>query len=164
MTTIILGFFFVGIIAIIFYTPHQMYCGIKRIQYGTLSLKEKFISWIPVYNVINAEHSYLGSNKVLINSICIVVSLVFRFIVIFKFTENRILNILTVIFLLVSLIAWFLVNIIFVYIVLGDTDYISLVKRIYYSIFFPLGQNFIGNYLPTIIEQELKEVSFLQDN
>lgn len=157
MTSFILGFFFVGVIAIIFYTPHQMCCGIKQLQYGTLSSKEKLTSWIPFYNIVSAERGYFGNSKILITSICMIISLVLRFTIVFQFTQNKVLNIITVLFVLVSLIGVFLSNILFVYRVLWDAGCVSIIKRIFYSIFFPLGQNFIGNYLPVLVEKELKE-------
>lgn len=155
MNPIVATGFLVGILAMLFYTPAKFMQGICKLSYGDLTAKEKVMSYIPFYNVIKAEHIYTGRmSSIGIASVAVVIAFIARFGAIFYLTDNRNMQIVTILFVLCALMAWYLCNAITVFMVLHDA---SLPGYIWRSILFPFGQFYIGSYMNAVIKNMEKE-------
>ncbi|MCI9050357.1 MAG: hypothetical protein HFI05_00295 [Lachnospiraceae bacterium] len=150
--------FMLGMFFLIFYTPY-LYCkGIFTMEYGTISLKDKITCMLPIINVCKAEHLYTGKvSKVGLSSIVFTFTVILRFVAIYFFTENAILQIITTTIFLVAFLISYIMNVIVIFQILNDSNCFSLSKVLFYSLLFPLGQYYVGKFLPTII-MNIKEV------
>lgn len=140
-------------IYMLFWTPHKMSLGILRyITGGSPTTAEKIGTFIPGYNMLMAEINYFG--KVYLHtyaSILFIIATLLRLISVFRFPDNVILYRVTVIFFIVAFILLIISNIIFVFTVLRDTEAMSTGKTILFSLFYPFGQYFIGDFLYTVL-------------
>ncbi len=154
-----LGIIF-GLFAVVLYAPMQMYQGIHEMQFSTRDKSVK--AWIPIYNMISAEMSYSGrASTIALSYVLVAIAVIFR-IVVGKMSEPSTgIVTATVIVLWISFLAFYLTNVIFVFVVLHDSECMSLFSTILLSLVFPLGQDYIGKYLPKRIKSFMvKESTF----
>lgn len=154
---IMFAFFMVGVLGVLFYTPTQLYKGVHMLEYGSLTPADKFKEWIPVYNVIKAESTYLGKTGFVgIAYILLFLCLLTRIVVIFAATTNLLANQISTIALQVTGGLWLISQMVCVGRILKDAD-VGTGKMIFYSLIFPLGQDYVGKYLPAFVEAAIKE-------
>lgn len=154
---IIFAFFIVGVLGVMFYTPSQMYKGVYTLEYGSLTSADRLKKWIPIYNVIKAERTYLGKmGFVGLAYLILFLFLLVRIVVIFVATGNLSANHISTIALQVSGGLWLISQMVCVGRILKDAD-VGVGKMIFYSLLFPLGQDYIGKYLPAFVEAAIKE-------
>jgi len=147
-----------GILASIFWTPIKFVKGVAMIIYGEVTSSERVKAVVPFYNVAHAESMYTGRvSSVLISTVFFLASVFFRFIVLTVLYDNQILQFASVAILVIGLAAIYLSNVIIIFLVLKDSRAVPLGLTILYSLIFPLGQNYIGVYLPAVIHCSLKE-------
>lgn len=144
--------FMLGVFFIIFYTPY-LYCkGIYTMEYGTITISDKIICLLPIVNICKAERLYTGKlSKLGVSTIVFVFTILLRFIAIYFLAENSMIQIFTTALLLLTFAITYIMNVIIIFQVLNDADCFSLSKVLFYAIFFPIGQYYIGKFLPTVI-------------
>lgn len=158
LKSLIVTGFFVGLIAMIFVTPAKYTQGIFKLEYGELSPADKIKSWIPLYNVTRSESLYTGKfSLILISTIAFFVSFGVRFACVFLAPSVLPVQIASVLFLFITFLFWYGSNFYAVFIVLNDSGTASILSCIMRSLFFPLGQYYIGTYLATVMKNYAKK-------
>lgn len=149
--------FFVGLIAMIFITPAKYAQGIFKLEFGELERLDKIKSWIPLYNVAKSETIYTGHiSMVLLGTILFIVSFCLRLVCVFVFSSLMTVQIASITFMFLMLLFWYGANFYTVFIVLKDSGTSSIMGCIMRSMFFPLGQYYIGTYLVTVMKNSAK--------
>ena len=69
MNGIITTGFVIGMLAMLFFTPAQYMKGIMQMSYGKLTVKDKVMCYIPIYNVVKAESLYTGKFSIVLIAI-----------------------------------------------------------------------------------------------
>lgn len=153
--------FFIGVVSILFYTPMVFARGIFTLSYGTLSSKEKVLCYIPVYNTIKAEVEYTGKfSKIAIATAMLLVSVLVRVICYFFFRNSTVI-LITVLFFLLSAVIYLISNMWLVFMVIADARIMPVWNTLLWAIVYPLGQYYIGTYLPVALKHaELEEETF----
>ena len=54
---------FIGAICMVFFTPMKCTQGIYLLEYGTLTVKDRLLSFVPLVNIIKAEKLYYNDIK-----------------------------------------------------------------------------------------------------
>ena len=159
MSPVIAAGFIVGLIVMIFYTPIKYAQGALKIAYGgDLTKGEKVGCFIPVYNVIHAEHQYTGKcSKVLLGYITVLLTLAARLLVIFFAYENLTAQKVSIVAVLVGFVAFYVANVYAVFVVLHESGAILPSKVWVRSLLFPFGQYFIGTYLAHVMAKVARE-------
>ncbi len=158
ISSLIATAFICGILAMVFWTPATFARGIFTMEYAELSGREKVVTKIPVVNVIMAEHIYTGRiSMVGIGTAAVIVMFCVRFLCVFLFPSAYVLQLVTVVLFLVSVVGFMLTNMILIWMVLTDTDVTSFFTKVALAVVFPLGQYYVGNFLPTVIKNMGKE-------
>lgn len=158
MKEFVAAFFILGCLGILLYTPSKFNKGIKLSEYGELTGKDKLLSWIPIYNMVSAERVYTGRGaSFLVTFISLILAVALRVIVVLTVIDVFLLNVVSTLLCLAAFVAFLLANMRLVYIVLRDAGCMGFMQRLLYSIIYPIGQNYIGNYLPAILSAMLKE-------
>lgn len=151
--------FAIGLIMMLFWTPYLMAVGVESLN-GEVSFGQKIKCFIPVFNIINAERNYFGKVHM-----CGISTLIFTIVTIVKFCTwfflNQMgpLNFITNILWLLSILLLYIGNCVFVYIVIHDADGLSMIKLIFATIIYPIGQAYIGYQLANVIRNAQKEES-----
>lgn len=149
--------FIVGLFAIVFVTPYMLYKGICTSKYGVFCNKDKLIGRVPILNVIKAEHLYTGKfSKIGAVTILFLLTLVVRIVTIITLADV-VVQLISIIFLLLAIVLLYVANAVFVFIILNDAVVVSIGMRIFLSLFYPVGQWYIGNYLPAIVSYYKRE-------
>ena len=138
----------IGLFAIVFFTPVVFSQGLIKMAYGEVAGKDKILSLIPVVNIIYAEKAYRDSISItLTTTILVTVAIVVRFTVAIFLPYNGILTMLTVVIFVAAIIAAYLLNAIFVFIVINAANTTALPAKLFLSIFFPLGHYYVGKFM-----------------
>ena len=144
--------FLVGLICMMFITPIQFAKGIRMIVYDEIPEEDRLSCYIPFYNIVSAEKLYTGrTSKVLIASCILLLSFLFRLLVLFFLYSSVVIQVASVILLVSSVVLCYLANAYIVFLVLHDSDTIGIIRQLLYAVVFPMGQNYIGVYLPAAI-------------
>ena len=144
---------FIGAICMIFFTPMKYTQGIYLLEYGTLTAKDRLLSFVPLVNIIKAENIYTGRvSNVGISTVLFILMTVLRVIVATFYTEHFSLQLITVFLFVMSILVMYIMNVCSVFIVLNDAGVGCLFSRILYSLVFPVGQYYIGAFVPTIVK------------
>ena len=161
MSNLVLSGLIVGVLAIMFWTPAMLSMGVSKFE-GDLTIGERILCCIPIFNVIRAEVKYYGKlHFVSISTILLLIVTVVRIIAWWNFYTNVKLGTVTVIALLVVVALWLIANMLFVYNVIHDADAVRGFKLILLTVFFPFGQYYIGAYLSNVIKHmQEKEATF----
>lgn len=161
MSNFMLSGVIVGLIAIMFWTPALMAMGVSKFE-GDLTAGERFICCIPLVNIIRAEHKYYGKlHMASITTILFIIVAVFRVAVWWNFYNNVMLGTISVVAFWVSLALWLIGNMVFVYNVIHDADALQGGKLFLFSVAFPFGQYYVGQYLANVVRHmQAKEDTF----
>ena len=158
LKSLIVTGFFVGLIAMLFITPARYAQGIFKLEYGELSPADKVKSWIPLYNITKSESLYTGKfSLILVSTIAFLVSLGIRFTCVFLAPSVLPVQLVSILLLFIMLLFWYGSNFYAVFIVLNDSGTASILSCIMRSLFFPLGQYYIGTYLATVMKNYAKK-------
>lgn len=150
--------FLIGLFSLIFVTPYFFSRGIYTLEYGTITGLDKLVCAIPILNIIKSEKLYTGKfSKVGLSTIIFVVSVLVRLLAVFTFTDNFYIQITTVLFFAISIVLSYFMNVLLVYRVLNDAGTVGFIGKMLYSLSFPIGQYYIGSYLPTTVKNFKKE-------
>lgn len=158
LKSIIITGFFIGLLSMMFFTPMKYARGIFKLEYGELERQDKVLSWIPFYNIAKAESIYTGHvSLVLLSTLLFIISLVVRIAAVFLMPSILMVQIATIIFLFVSLLLVYAANFYTVFIVLHDSGVCTLASCIFKSLFYPLGQYYIGTHLSVVMKNSARE-------
>lgn len=148
----------IGLFYMMFITPVYFSLGVVRMEYGDMfSMSDRIKCMIPIFNIMFAERLYTGKiSKVFVSTIMFIVLTALRFVVVFMFPSNYILNVVTIVLFLLSLVLMYIANIYAVFIVINDAGVMSLPAVLIRSFIYPLGQWYIGSYLVTVIKNYKK--------
>lgn len=161
MSNLMLSGVIVGLFAIMFWTPALMSMGVSKFE-GDLTVGEKILCCIPIFNIIRAEKKYYGKFRVVTwSTIIMVLAIIFRFVTWYKMYENVTVGTIGIVLFWGTIALWLIANMIFVYNVINDAQALTGGKLILYSIAFPFGQYFVGNYLANVVRHmQAKEDAF----
>ena len=161
MSDLVLSGLIVGVLAMLLWTPAMLSMGVSKFE-GDLTVGERVLCCIPIFNVIRAEIKYYGKlHFVSISIILLLIVTVVRVIVWWNFYTNVTLGTATVIALLVAVALWLIANMLFVYNIIHDADAVRGFKLILLTVFFPFGQYYIGAYLSNVVKHmQEKEATF----
>lgn len=147
----------VGLFTMFFWTPYCMCKGIWIITYDGISTGEKVKCMIPIYNMLVAEKTYTGRVPLIfISNITTIVLFLIRVIEVLA-GAPEVLAMITVVLLTVAFLAGYIFNVIFVFCVMKDADVTGMVAVIVFSVAYPIGQYYVGNILPKVLKNALKE-------
>lgn len=159
MWDFVVAFAAVGVLALLFYTPKKLYEGVMLMQYGSVPAEERFKMWIPVYNVVKAENIYKGGRHcfILPSYIAIVVTILVRVVTISIGIESFVLELAEVVFVLLAILLAYVANAVLVWSIMHDAGCVSLVMLVVYTLIYPIGQDYIGKFLPANVESIMKK-------
>ena len=147
-----------GIIIIIFYAPYCMAHAIATMAYGKkIPSNEYWKCWIPFYNIIHADHQYNGKYNLPTYGIVSLVVIPIRILVFLIARESQILYIISIVLFMLGIVFWYISQFYFSFMVMKDTNMISVVKAAVFSIIFPWGFFYINHYLLKYMEIEAKK-------
>ena len=159
LSNVVSAAFLLGIFFMMFVTPAVFAKGVFLIDHGELDNSDKVKMWIPIYNVVKAESMYTGRvSFVGIGILVLFITTVIR-VLAATFAEAYVVHILTIILFLLGIVFYYAVNVYIVFVVINDSDTKGLLGKVIYSLIFPLGQYFIGNFLPNEMKHLAKEES-----
>ena len=152
----------IGVLAMLFFTPGMFCKGILTISNEELTGGQKVLCFIPIVNIFKTEKEYWGKLWLISYSIIVMVlSIIAKFATWYFMHSNVTLNLVTTILVLVAVAFMFIANAIGVWTIIRDTDATSTGKAIFFSVLFPIGQYFVGSYVPTIVSKsQNKEATF----
>lgn len=154
----------VGILAILFLTPYMMACGISKME-DDLTITERLLCAIPIFNIIRAERKYYGGFRFVTYSTAylVVIFLVRVWFIVINSTPIPTLGQITVILMWVGILAFVVANMIFVFTVIHDADAVRGVKLVLLTVFYMFGQYYIGTMLANVIRHmQEREATFRQ--
>ena len=147
----------VGVLAMAFYTPYILCKGIHILAYESIDLKDKVLYFIPIFNVIKGERLYTGKLPTVgIATIAFIVLFLLRLAEAFIGVPNT-LALVTIVLLMIALLAMYVTNFILVFRILKDADVNGIGTIAVLSFFYPLGQYYIGTWLPRVLKNSLKD-------
>lgn len=161
MSNFVLSGLIVGIIVLIFFTPHLLAKGVASLA-NEDSMGVKVITWIPVVNTIWAEKTYLGKVGFhCIATIFEIVAVVARVIQWRYAYANITLGLICMGAFWLGLLLFVISNCILVYTIIHDAQAMTGFKLILFTIAYPFGQYYIGAYLANVIRHmQEKEETF----
>lgn len=150
------GLFF-GVIFMVFWTPFLMAKGIQKLEVERLSVGETIMCLIPLFNIIRAEKMFYGKIGLCFWGIVLsIVGTVVRVAAIIVNRENVILYYITLAIFIIGFLVAYISNVRFVYTVIKKSNALTTGKRWLFSLLYPMGQWFIGNYLANILKNQKK--------
>lgn len=150
------GLFF-GAIFMVFWTPFLMAKGIQKLEVERLSVGETIMCLIPLFNIIRAEKMFYGKIGLCFWGIVLsIVGTVARVAAIIINRENVILYYITLALFIIGFLVAYISNVRFVYTVIKKSNALTTGKRWLFSLLYPMGQWFIGNYLANILKNQKK--------
>lgn len=161
MSNLVLSGLIVGVLVLIFFTPHLFAKGVATLAHDD-SAGTKVITWIPIVNTIWAEKTYLGKIGFhCIATIFEIIAVVAR-VVQWRYAYNNVtLGLICMGAFWVGLLLFAVSNCILVYTVIHDSRAMTGFKLILFTIAYPFGQYYIGAYLVNVIKHmQDKEATF----
>lgn len=159
MWNFVLAFAAIGILALVFYTPKKLYEGVMLMQYGAVPGEERFKAWIPVYNVVKAESLYKGGRHcfILPSYIAVVLTVLVRILTVVAGVEGLTPELIEAVLVLVAILAAYVANATLVWSILHDAGCVSVGLQIVYTLIYPIGQDYIGKFLPANVASIVKK-------
>lgn len=149
----------VGVLGLVIYTPKKLYEGVMLMQYGAVPEEERFRAWIPVYNVVKAEKIYKGNHHCFILPcyLALVVAIAIRIVTIFVVKESMIVALVSAGFVLFTILLAYVANATLVWSIMHDAGCVGFAMQIVYTLVYPLGQDYIGKFLPANVAYAMKK-------
>lgn len=158
MNSIVAAGLIVGFFTMLFVTPCKYAQGIYKMEYGELTRGEKLSCLIPIYNVAKAESFFTGhASFVGISSVFLLLMTIVRVLLVFLAPSVYIAHVISVILFLVAILLYYISNVYAVLTVLNTAQVGSFMERLLRSVFFPLGQYYIGTHLATVLTNLSRE-------
>ena len=143
----------IGVLAMIFWTPYMMAIGIAKLNQEDVTWGLRFKCFIPVYNIIKAEVDYYGKMKWLsIATLAFLFSCVAKVFTWLFVHSNVTVNLITTLLVMILFVFQLIMNMVFVYIVIHESDALPPIKTIVFAIAYPIGQYYIGSYVATVVK------------
>lgn len=159
MSNFVLSGLIVGVLLIIFYVPYLLAKGLTQICYDKkLTGSQQVKCMIPVYNVFYADKTYWGKLALPSISFILVVLVIILRVVLWLFLyDNAFATQASIILLWAILVAWWGCNSFNSFMIMTDSTVVPAGKALLFSIIFPLGYFYIGNYLVNVMLHELNK-------
>lgn len=161
MSNIILSAAIVGVFFIVFYIPYLLAKGVSQMAYGKkLDGGILVRCWIPVYNVFYADKTYFG--KLSFQSYGFIAMLVFTLLRVVQWYyvyDNALLARVFIILFYGSVVVWYLLNCTTSFVIMNESGVVNVGKALLFSIIFPFGYFYIGQFLANVIAHSLSERS-----
>lgn len=161
MNNIVISAAIVGMFFIIFYVPYLLAKGVSQMSYGKkLEPGIVFRCWIPIYNIFYADREYFG--KLAFASygfIAMAVCTVLRVVQWYYVYNNPVLARVFIYLFYISILAWYITNCITSFIIMHESGAVNVGKAILYSVIFPFGYFYIGQFLTNVIMHNMSERS-----
>lgn len=151
----------VGMLFIIFYIPYLLAKGVSQMAYGK-KLEAGILArcWIPIYNIFYADKTYFGKvSYASYGFICMVVCTVLRVAQWYFMYDNAILARVFIILFYTSIVGWYVTNCVTSYMIMHESRVLNVGKCILFSIIFPFGYFYIGQFLTNVITHNISERS-----
>ena len=156
MSEVLMSGLIVGVLAIIFFTPFLMARGISKLDERS-GASDILMCAIPIVNLARAEKIYYGKFKLCtISPIIAIVCIVARFFIWRNAYGNVALGTVSVVLFWLSILFYFISNMIFVFNVINDAGVMSGPKLVLLTIAYPFGQYYVGAYLNNVIRHNKK--------
>lgn len=161
MSDLLISGVIVGVLILLLFTPYQMANGIYKLD-GNEPASKKALCFIPIINVMYAEKLYYGKfGKIVISTILFTVACILRPLAWYYMYDNVAIGTASQVLFWIALAFMAISNMIFVYQVIHDSGVIVGGKLWLFSIAFPFGQYYIGNFIVNAIRHmEEKEETF----
>lgn len=151
-------YFPIALAVISLFAPYKLYKGLTIISYGEATRRDRMRGLIPFYSEIASEKMYTGKvSKILITNLLVILSIVFRAVVIELKIKDLYVNVASVVFILVTILLAYLSRVILVFKILYDQGELTIPAILGRSIIFQLGYVYIGDWLPAYMTQEDEE-------
>lgn len=154
MNELVLSGLIVGVLLIIFYVPYLLAKGLTQICYDKkLTAGQHVKCAIPIYNVFYADKIYWGKLSLPSWSfIVLIIVTVLRLVQwIFFYDASEILTQVMVLAMYAAVILWWVANVINSIMIMKSSTVVPMGKAVVFSIVFPLGYFYIGNYLVNVM-------------
>lgn len=163
MSDFVLSGVIVGVLAMLLWTPFLMSRGVSKLDNRSGPVDTALCA-IPFLNLARAEKIYYGKFRLMtISPVVLIVSVTLRVLIWRNAYDNVILGTASIIMFWVSIIFYFVSNMLFVYTVLHDARVMSIYKLIIFAVAYPFGQYYIGSYLANVIRHmQEREATFRQ--
>lgn len=160
LMTFAIMFVLFGVVGFLFIGPYLVTSGLKKIEDGeSLSFKDKLLCSIPILNTFIADNTYNGSLWIGFLNTLGYLGIGFRLFLIFTSNPNLQLHVISLGVMFILLLISYLANVCFVYSILknmGNEDTLSIFYMFIFSVFYVIGQVYIGT---TLVKQCLYEES-----
>lgn len=144
MKSIFITFLLIGICCILFYVPAKFAKSMVKMDHSDLSMLEKVLTKIPVFNVVLAEYEYTGKLSInLVADIVFAIMFAVRYITMMNMGGTMIAKVSIILFI-ASILFLYFANAYIVFIILHDSDAKPMSGCIFFSIMFTLGQYYIA--------------------
>lgn len=149
MPSIIVFFFLFGLVGAVFIAPAIMSFGLVKISDGYITMNERILSYIPVYNLFYGWYKYTGNifSPAGMGSLLFILASLVRVANMYLFYFNTASHNVTIIFFIVSTVAMYLGNVVQVFIILRDSKAYTFNEQLLLSLTVIFGQISIGKYL-----------------
>ena len=159
MSNFMLSGVIVGVLLIIFYIPYLLAKGLTQICYDKkLTGAQQFKCICPIYNIFYADLTYWGKLHLPSWSFLFLVVVIIARVLQWRFAYNQdVIAQILIIGVWVALIIWYVCNMINSILIMKDSTVISMGKAIAFSIIFPFGYFYIGQYLVNVMLHALNQ-------
>lgn len=161
MNNIITSAAIVGVLFIIFYIPFLLAKGVSQMAYGK-KLEGGIVArcWIPIYNIFYADKTYFGKlHLASYGFIIMVVCTVLRVVQWRYMYSNEILARVFIMLFYLSIAAWYIMNCVTSFLIINESGAVSVIKAVIYSIVYPFGYFYIGQFLTVVVTNKLNQRS-----
>lgn len=143
----------------VFWTPYKMSACINEMYLDEkIGIGSRILCFIPVFNICRAEKQFLTRFGFATGAtVFMFIAAIWRFVSgHFLAGVNQVLAVSGVYILLISLLAYWICNSVFVYQVISTTHAMGGFKLFLFTLIYPLGQLFIGDFLKNVIKNRLE--------
>lgn len=161
MNAIISSAAIVGMFFIIFYIPFLLAKGVSQMAYGK-KLDTGYIiqCWIPVYNIFYADKVYYGTlSYSSYGFIGMIVCTILRVAQWYFVYDNAVLARIFIILFYLGIITWYVMNCTTSFIIMHESGVVNIWKALLYSVIFPFGFFYIGQFLANVIAHNAEQKS-----
>lgn len=161
MNSVIMSAAIVGVLFIIFYIPFLLAKGVSQMAYGKkLEMGILLRCWIPIYNVFYADQTYFGGIKFASGGlVAMLVTTVLRVVQWYFMYDNEILARVCIVMFCFGIGYWYASNCFTSFIIMKESGAVGIGKSILYSIIFPFGYFYIGQFIVNVVSHKMSERS-----